>query len=100
MSYTNATVIIAAAGQSAAQVDFPGSFNSGFYEATEGADPTVATNYVCAGLWTDEDLSKVVNDVTWPRKVYFGDVQATLDSLNLKPVEVPVEQTVDNESVV
>ena len=100
MAYTNATVIIAAADQAAAQVDFPGSFNSGFYEATEGADPTIATNYVCAGLWTDEDLSKVVNDVTWPRKVYFGDVQSVLDSLNLRPVEVPVEQTVDNESVV
>ena len=89
--YTNAIVLIQAADQSAAQVDFPGSFNSGFYEATEGADPTVATNYVCAGLWTDEDLSKVVNDVTWPRKVYFGDVQATLDALNLKPVEVAAQ---------
>ena len=94
MGYTNATVIIAAADQAAAQVDFPGSFNSGFYEATEGADPSVATNYVCSGLWTDADLSKVVNDVTWSRKVYFGDVQAILASLNLKPVEVPVDQTV------
>lgn len=90
MSYTQATVIIAAADQAAAQADFPGSFNSGFYEAVENADPTVATNYVCSGLWTDDDLSKVVNDVTWPRKVYFGDVQSVLDSLNLKPVEVPV----------
>ena len=96
MSYTNATVIIAAADQAAAQVDFPGSFTSGFYEATDGADPTVATNYVCSGLWTDEDLSKVVNDVTWPRKVYFGDVQTVLLALNLKPVEVPL----DSQSVV
>ena len=96
MSYTQATVIIAAADQAAAQVDFPGSFNSGFYEAVEGADPTVATNYVCSGLWTDEDLSKVVNDVTWPRKVYFGDVQTVLLALNLKPVEVPL----DSQSVV
>lgn len=92
MSYTNATVIILAADQAAAQVDFPGSFNSGFYEATEGADPTVATYYVCAGLWTDSDLSKVTNDVLWPRKVYFGDVQGILDSLNLKPVEQVPEQ--------
>lgn len=90
MSYTNATVVILAADQAAAQVDFPGSFTSSFYEATEGADPTVATNYVCSGLWTDSDLSKVVNDVAWSRRVYFGDVQATLDSLNLKPVEAPV----------
>ena len=91
MSYTQATVIIAAADQAAAQVDFPGSFNSGFYEATEGADPTVATNYVCAGLWTDEDLSKVVNDVAWPRKVYFGDVQTALTTLNLFPITIPLE---------
>lgn len=96
MAYTNATVIIAAADQAAAQVDFPGSFDSGFYEATEGADPTVATNYVCSGLWTDSDLSKVVNDVTWPRRVYFGDVQAILGSLNLKPIEQPI----DSQSVV
>ena len=53
MNYTQATVIIAAVDQAAAQVDFHGSFYSGFYEATEGADPTVATNYICAGLWTD-----------------------------------------------
>ena len=90
MSYTNATVIIAATDKEAAQVDFPGSFVSGLYVATESADSTVATNYVCSGLWTDSDLSKVVNDVAWSRRVYFGDVQATLDSLNLKPVEAPV----------
>ena len=91
MSYTQATVIIAAADQAAAQVDFPGSFYSGFYVADEGADPTVATNYVCAGLWTDSDLSKVVNDVTWPRKVYFGDVQTALTTLNLFPITIPLE---------
>ena len=91
MSYTQATVVIAAADQAAAQVDFPCSFTSGFYEATEGADPTIVTNYVCAGLWTDSDLSKVVNNVTWPRKAYFGDAQQVLASLNLKPVQVPVD---------
>ena len=87
MSYTNATVIILAADQASAQEDFPGSFNSGFYEALEGSDPFVATHFVCSGLWTDSDLSKVTNDVLWSRKVYFGEVQSILDSLNLKPVE-------------
>ena len=87
MAYASATVIIAAADQAAAQVDFPGSFVSGLYVAAEGADSTVATNYICSGLWSDSDLSKVVNDVTWPRKVYFGDAQQVLASLNLKPVE-------------
>ena len=87
MSYTNATVIIAATDKEAAQVDFPGSFVSGLYVATESADSTVATNYVCSGFWADSDLSKVVNDVSWPRKAYFGDAQQVLASLNLKPVE-------------
>ena len=91
MSYTQATVIIAAADQAAAQVDFPGSFYSGFYIAEEGADPTIATNYICSGLWTDDDLSKVVNDVSWPRKVYFGDVQTILPTLNLLPITTPLE---------
>ena len=92
MSYTNATVIILAADQTAAQEDFPGSFNSGFYADVEGADPFTATHFVCSGLWTDPDLSKVTNDVLWSRKVYFGDVQGILDSLNLKPVEQVPEQ--------
>ena len=91
MSYTNATVIIEATDKEAAQVDFPGSFVSGLYVATESADSTVATNYVCSGLWTDSDLSKVVNDVTWSRRVYFGDVQTILTTLNLLPVTAPLE---------
>ena len=91
MSYTNATVIIAATDKEAAQVDFPGSFVSGLYVATESADSTVATNYVCSGLWSDSDLSKAVNDVTWPRKVYFGDVQTILTTLNLLPTTTPLE---------
>ena len=91
MSYTNATVIIEATDKEAAQVDFPGSFVSGLYVATESADSTVATNYICSGLWSDSDLSKVVNDVTWPRKVYFGDVQTVLTTLNLLPITTPLE---------
>ena len=92
MSYTNATVIILAADKASAQEDFPGSFNSGFYADVEGVDPFVATHFVCSGLWTDSDLSKVTNDVLWSRKVYFGDVQGILDSVNLKPVEQVPEQ--------
>ena len=91
MSYTNATVIIAVTDKEAAQVDFPGSFVSGLYVATESADSTVATNYVCSGLWSDSDLSKVVNDVSWPRKVYFGDVETVLTTLNLLPITTPIE---------
>ena len=91
MSYTNATVIIAAPDKEAAQADIPERIVSGLYVATENADSTVATNYVCSGLWTDSDLSKIVNDVSWPRKVYFGDVQTVLAALNLLPITAPME---------
>ena len=87
--YTNALVLIQAADQAAAQADFPGSFTSGF------ADATGAVFYVCSGLWADSDLSKVVNDVEWPRKVYFGDAQAVLAQLELTPVALepaPIDQ--------
>jgi len=88
MDYTNATVIITEDDQAAAQADFPGSFVSGFYEATEGADPTVATRYVCAGLWADEDLARITDgSVAWPSQVYYDDVQEVLASLGLKPIE-------------
>ena len=85
MDYTNATVIIAAADQTAAQADFPGSFTSGF------ADPSGAVFYVCAGLWTDSDLSKVVNDgsVAWPSRVYHDEVGAVLAQLELNPIPPP-----------
>ena len=93
MSYTSATVIIAAADQAAAQVDFPGSFVSGFYEATEGADPTVVTHYVCAGLWADEDLARITDgSVAWPSQVYHDEVGAVLAQLCLSPVDpAPLE---------
>lgn len=82
MAYTNATVIIAAADQSAAQADFPGSFVSGF------ADPAGAVFYVCSGLWADDDLARITDgSVEWPSQVYFGDVQEVLASLGLKPIE-------------
>lgn len=84
MSYTQATVIIAAADQAAAQVDFPGSFNAEF---TDGQN----TVYVCSGLWDSADLSKLVNDLTWPCKVYFEDPQTVLANLGLTPVAAPME---------
>ena len=82
MAYTNATVIIAAADQSAAQADFPGSFVSGF------ADPTGATFYICSGLWADDDLARITDgSVAWPSQVYHDDVGAVLERLGLTPVD-------------
>lgn len=82
MDYTNATVIVAAADQAAAQADFPGSFASDF------ADPAGAVFYVCSGLWGDDDLTRITDgSVAWPSRVYYGEVAAVLEGRLLKPVD-------------
>lgn len=90
MSYTNATVIIAADDQAAAQVDFPGSFVSGFTDATG------AVFCVCAGLWFDADLARITDgSVAWPSQVYHDEVSAVLERLGLTPVApepAPIDQ--------
>ena len=84
MSYTSATVIIAAADQSAAQADFPGSFTSGF------SDPDGAVFYVCSGLWADDDLTRITDgSVAWPSQVYQDEVGAVLARLGLNPIPPP-----------
>ena len=82
MSYTNATVIIAADDQSAAQADFPGSFVSGF------ADPSGAVFYVCSGLWADDDLARITDgSVAWPSRVCREEVGSVLVRLGLKRID-------------
>ena len=82
MAYTQATVIIAADDQAAAQAGFPGSFVSGF------ADQAGAVFYVCSGLWANEDLTRITDgSVAWPSRVYRDDVGAVLSRLGLKPVD-------------
>ena len=84
MSYTNATVIIAAADQAAAQADFPGSFTSGF------SDPAGAVFYVCSGLWADDDLARITDgSVAWQSRVYYDDVGEILAQLELNPIPPP-----------
>lgn len=92
--YTYATVVISAADQAAAQAEYPDYFTAGYYEDVEGADPMVATNYVTSGPFGNEELANIINDVTWPRRVYFGEVQAVLASLNLKQVTTLAEPEV------
>lgn len=88
MAYTNATVIVAAPDQAAAQVDFPGSFTSGF------ADPAGAVFYVCSGLWADEDLAHITGgSVAWPSQVYHDEVGAVLAQLGLTPTAAPEGDT-------
>ena len=95
-SFTFATVIIAAADQAAAQTDFPGMFTAGYTNDPE--QPEVATHYVSSGWFYDSELGTIVNDVTWPRTVKFGDAQAALASLNLAPVIVPMETAATPEA--
>ena len=84
MDYTQATVIIAAADQSAAQADFPGSFVSGF------SDPSGAVFCVCAGLWADDDLARITDgSVVWPSQVYQDEVGEILSQLELNPIPPP-----------
>ena len=84
MTYTNATVIIAAADQAAAQADFPGSFTSGF------ADPSGAVFYVCSGLWADDDLARITDgSAAWPSQVYHDEVGEILAQLELNPIPFP-----------
>ena len=78
-SSTLATVIVAAADQAAAQTDFPGYFFTGL--SADGAAP--ATRFVTNGYFGDDELTKITNDVTWPRKVYFGEFQAALSEAGL-----------------
>lgn len=78
MTYTHATVIIAATDRIVAQSGFPGTFTAEF---TDGKDFFC----VCTGMWNNCDLTKIVNDVIWSRKVYFGSVEEILESLNLVP---------------
>ena len=82
MDYTNATVIVAAADQAAAQADFPGSFTSGF------SDPDGAVFYVCSGLWADGDLARITDgSVAWQSRVYQDDVGDVLARLGLKRID-------------
>ena len=84
MDYTQATVIIAAADQSAAQADFPGSFTSGF------SDPSGAVFCACAGLWADDDLTRITDgSVAWSSQVYHDEVGEILSQLELNPIPPP-----------
>ena len=76
---TLATVVIAAADQAAAQADFPDYFNA---PASADGQPPI-TNYLTNGYFDDNELDTICNDVTWPRKVYFGSLETGLQKAGL-----------------
>jgi len=82
--FTQATVIIAAADQAAAQADMGDTvFITG--ASADGLDP--ATNYFTSGPWSNDEMDKMANNVTWPKKMYFGtNWQAALAANNLQMI--------------
>lgn len=79
MNSTLATVIVLAADQAAAQADFPEYFTAP--ASAEGTAP--ATHYLTNGYFEDSELDRICNDVTWPRKVYFGPLDVGLQKAGL-----------------
>ena len=89
MNSTLATVIIEADDQTEALKDFPEYFFTGL--SATGISP--ATHFVTNGYFADEELNKIVNDVAWPRKVYFGELQEVINQQGLVLVnDSPVER--------
>ena len=78
-SSTLATVFVLAADQAAAQADFPDYFNA---PASPDGQPPI-TNYLTNGYFADDELDTICNDVTWPRKVYFGTLETGLQKAGL-----------------
>jgi hypothetical protein len=79
MDSTLATVIVLAADQAAAQADFPDYFNAP--ASADGQLPI--TNYLTNGYFDDNELDTICNDVTWPRKMYFGSLETGLQKAGL-----------------
>ena len=86
--FTQATVIIKAADQAAAQADMGDTvFIVG--ASADGLAP--ATNYVTSGPWSNAEMDQMANDVAWPKKMYFGtDWQAALAANNLQVITEPL----------
>lgn len=83
MNSTFATAVISAEDLDEARIDFPEHFTAG-YGASE--DSSVVTHYVASGFWFDDELTRLVNSVAWPRQVFFGDPKVALDTLGIVPV--------------
>ena len=86
--FTQATVIVAAVDQAAAQADM------GDTVFTTGASPKgklPATVYFTSGPWSNAEMDQMANDVVWPKKMYFGtDWQAALAANNLQVITEPL----------
>lgn len=81
MDYTFATVIISAIDQGKAKSDLgDGFFNTPL--SPTGEEPP--THYMSSGPFGNEELNKIVNAMTWSKKIYFGqDWQSAIQTEQL-----------------
>ena len=91
MDYTYATIIVLAANQAAAQLEYPA-----YFATPASADGNLpATAYFTAGPFGNVELDAIVNDVNWPHWVYFGeDWQGALAKEGLVMITAPTVQPV------
>ena len=91
MDSTNLTILISAADQAAAQADT--SLDYFIHGASPtGAEP--ATHYFSAGFFSNDEVDKINNDVTWDSLIRCPEWQAALAGEGLQQIIVPVEPTV------
>jgi hypothetical protein len=82
--FTQATVIIKAGFQAAAQADMGDTV---FITAASADGLEPETHYFTSGPWSNEEMDKMANDVSWSKKMYFGtDWQSALAANNLQMV--------------
>ena len=85
MDSTNLTILIAAADQAAAQADT--SLDYFIHGASPtGAEP--ATYYFSAGFFSNEEVDKINNVVTWDSMIRCPEWQVALEGEGLQAVVV------------
>lgn len=85
MNSTNLTIIISAADQAAAQADT--SLDYFIHGASPtGAEP--ATYYFSAGFFSNEEVDKINNVVTWDSMIRCPEWQVALAGEGLQAVQV------------
>jgi hypothetical protein len=83
MNSTLATVVVLAIDLNSAQAAFPQ-----YFTAPASATGTLpVTHYLTNGYFDDSELDAICNDVTWPRKVYFGSLDVGLQKAGLVLVQ-------------
>lgn len=82
--FTQATIIVTAANQAAAQTDMGDAV---FIVGASKTGLKPATNYFTSGPWSNEEMDKMANNVKWAKKMYFGtDWNAALQQNNLQVI--------------